>query len=147
MASCIYRFIVCLQFNASMFSVAQAPVFEPFNKNLQFSVKLRFENQLCVIGNVAKSQKYSTLHYRCIFLKIIKSFPNNYLKRNETTGLYCCQETDILLGAQSLLCIACCLFLCNSFPHSDHLYRAHFKLAKREESLCWKYLRFIFKFS
>lgn len=82
MASCIYRFIVCLQFNASMFSVAQAPVFEPFNKNLQFSVKLRFENQLCVIGNVANKSHRNTVH--CItgvyFWKLLNHFQIIILK-------------------------------------------------------------------
>lgn len=33
--------------------------------------------------------------------------------------------------------------------HSDHFHRASFQVGtkKRKESLCWKYLRFMFKFS
>lgn len=61
------------------------------------------------------------------------------------------KSPDILLGVQPQLYTSSDVF----FPphtlslHSDHFHRASFQVGtkKAKESLCWKYLRFMFKFS
>lgn len=60
------------------------------------------------------------------------------------------KSPDILIGVQSQLYTSSGVFLPFTHFHFIHLRRATFQVGTKKggkEFLCWKYLRFVFKFS
>lgn len=101
----------------------------------------------CIIGEHIVNMIITHLQMNSNFTSCQKE-SNELLHEDFTES----KSPDILIGVWSQLYTSPCVFLPFTRFHFIHLHRASFQVGtkkkrKGKEFLCWKYLRFVFKFS